>query len=110
MKETEKSLRAYFIIVGILGLLSLIISKVLNPEISIGLFSIIELILGAMFIYFGIKMNKYLQDSPKTLVMFVYIAFGITTISHLVVGNFIFAIIPVLIGWYFVKNIKKLSM
>lgn len=109
MKESKKSLKIYFIIVGILGALSGINLLIIYPEFLIKVFGIVTIVLAIMFLYYGIKLYDYLQNSPKTLINFVVIALAIQAVLRLLGGEFFYVIGIVLLGWYLVQNIKRLS-
>jgi membrane associated rhomboid family serine protease len=109
MRETRKSLKIYFTVVGVLGVLSGVGPMISSPNIIIKVFGIINSVLAIMFIYYGIKLNDYLQNSPKTLINFVVIALVIQVFISLLGGEIIYVIGACLLGWYLVRNIKKLS-
>ena len=109
MRETKKSLKAYFIVVGVLGVLFGVGPIIVVPDILFKIFSIITLVIAIMFFYYGIKLYDYLQRSPKTLVNFVIISLSVYAILRLIVGQWIYVIGSILLGWYLIHNIKKLS-
>ena len=109
MKETRKSLKAYFIVVGILGILSIIDPIVMTADILTKAISItITLVISVMFIFYGVKLYDYLQTSPKTIVNFIVISLGIRVLLGLLAGQWII-IVLILLGWYLIHNVKKLS-
>ncbi|MDI6821142.1 MAG: hypothetical protein QMD65_03125 [Patescibacteria group bacterium] len=109
MKETKKSLKIYFVVVGILGLLSVIIS-IPESTFSVELIFIegIYVVMSVMFIFYGVKFYDYLQRSPKTLINFVFISLGLRTILGLLSSQWA-SLALILLGWYLVHNVKKLS-
>jgi len=109
MRETKKSLKTYFILVGVFGILSGIVSIAISPDILIKVFGVVTLIFAVMFFYYGIKLYDYLQNSPKTLINFVIIALAINALLCLLSGQIIYVIVPGLVSWYLIHNIKKLS-
>jgi len=109
MKETKGSLKAYFIAVGILGILLSIGEIYLNPDILIIIFSSIGLVISGFFIYFGFQMYDYLDNYPKKLINFVVIILGLRGALYLIAGQLIHLIVVILLGWYLIHNIKKLS-
>lgn len=109
MQETPKSLKAYLIIRGTLGLLaSFTILAVAKNYFSQGLILFSILIAGG-FIYFGIKLYNYLEKSPKTVINFVITATCIDAILYLLFGAYLYMILAALLGWYLAANIKRLS-
>lgn len=109
MKETKKSLKIYFLVVGVLGFFSDITMIVTNPDFLVKFFGIVTFVFAVMFFYYGIKMYSYIQNSPKTLINFVIIAFAVQILLRLLNGQIIYIIISALIGWYLIHSIKKLS-
>lgn len=105
MRETKKSLKVYFIIAGVLGILSSVGPLVTNVDIFI---RGIDIVISAMFIFYGVKFYDYLQTSPKTLINFIIISLGIRTVLGLLLGQ-LGVILLILLGWYLTHNIKKLS-
>ena len=110
MKETKKSLKIYFIIIGVLGILSGIKSIAINSDILIKFFGIVTLVFAIIFFYYGIKLYDYLQNSPRTLINFVIVALTIPTLLRLINGQFVYVVGAILLGWYLIHNIKKLSI
>jgi len=109
MKETKKSLKTYFLVVGVLGFLNGIMMILTNPDFLVKFFGIVTFIFAVMFFNYGIKMYSYIQNSPKTLTNFVIIAFVVQILLRLLSGQIIYIIISALLGWYLIHNIKKLS-
>lgn len=105
MKETKKSLKIYLIIVGVLGVLSSMGHITTITDILIkGVYIITSL----MFIFYGVKFYSYLENSPKTLINFIIISLSVRIIFGLFWGQWGILIL-VLLGWYLIHNIKKLS-
>lgn len=109
MRETSKSLRAYFFIVGALGILSAMMGLFIEGDVLSKIFEIIAVITSALFIYYGTKMYYYLSKSPKTLKNFIIISLGIQIIPKLINGQLFFIVGSALVGWYLIHNINKLS-
>ena len=109
MKETKKSLKIYFVAVGVLSCLSTILGIFMATDVLVIIISIISLIIPVMFVYYGIKLYSYMQKSPKTLVNFIIISWGASAILYLMNGKIGVIIFSGLIAWYLVYNIKKLS-
>lgn len=109
MKETKKSLKVYFMVVGVLNVIFGITSVAMAQGMLNKILSALFLVLGIMFIYYGVKLYDYMQSSPKTLVNFVLISLAIQAIIKLLSGQLIYVVGIALVGWYLVHNIKKLS-
>ncbi|TFB08174.1 hypothetical protein E3V08_05145 [Candidatus Atribacteria bacterium MT.SAG.1] len=110
MKETKKSLKAYFLLIGILGILVSIGEVFLYFHILTIIFGFVRITISGLFIYYGIKMYDYLQKSPKTLINFVIITISINAVLYLIGRQLIYVAVLALLGWYLVHNIKKLSI
>jgi hypothetical protein len=110
MEETKKSLKAYFIVIGIYGIIVNISEIFLYSEVSFTIFRLIQLFLSSLFIYFGVKLYYYLEKSPETLINFVIIIISAMSILYLIAGGLLHLIVLMLLGWYLVHNIKKLSL
>ncbi len=109
MKETKKSLKTYFILVGILNGVSGIYITAMTADMLTRIYGIFVLIIAILYFYYGIKVYDYLQRSPKTLITFVIVSFGISGIFNLLNQGWVMFVGSILIIWYLVHNIKKLS-
>lgn len=114
MKESKKSLKAYFIIVGVLGILSSIGPIAAPVAVIIRLFTAIDLIMSIAFLYFGIKFYYYLQNSPKTLNNFVMVYFGIRSLTDLITGQWFDLVLSIVVGYlllgrYMIRSVNRLS-
>lgn len=114
MKETKKSLKVYFIVVGVLGTLSSIGPIALPVGALIKLVAVINLVMSVAFFYFGVKFYDYLQNSPKTLNNFVTVYFGVWAFTRLITGQWVSAALTILIGYslvgrYMIRNVNRLS-
>ncbi len=118
MKESSKSLKVYFIIIALLG----IIGSLLQVFLGIAFFSSIYTIsalailllyyaIGFFFLYFGIEMYRFLKDSPKTLIHFLVFSFVINSIFNFLSGEFLshYTVGAIAIGCYLIYNINKIS-
>ncbi len=105
-KETKKSIKIYFIFVGILGLLIGLSSIGNNNNYIFGFIALPSL----FFIYFGFNFYYYLKKSPKILIKFVFISFTINIIISLIDQQYFGVIIFILLGWYLIHNIKRISL
>lgn len=112
MKETKKSIRVWFGIMGLLPILFTIIAFMAIDSANLGgiLGIIIGLIPSFAYLYFVVKFNYYLTKSPKVLINFLVILIILDIIMFLVFkGDIFFLLITVLINWYLINNIKRLS-
>jgi hypothetical protein len=107
MKESRKSLQAFFIVVSLLniagGVMGLVSSQVLIVA------SIVNIIVGLVLGYFGIRMKHYLDSSPKTLKVIVVVFIGAGVIFNVINGTYGPAIVSFVLGSYLVYQIDKLS-
>ena len=118
MKETSRSLKVYFIIIGLLGasgsLLQIFIGVAFASTIyTVGaLFvSLFYYFLAFLFLYFGIEMHRFLKDSPKTLIGFLIFGLVVNALYGLLLGGVSLAsfVTTVVIGCYLIYNINKIS-
>ncbi len=108
-KETKKSLKNYFIVIGFLWIFSgfsLILTK---SDIIIKFLGIITIVFGFMFFYYSFKLYYYLQNSPKTLMIFVMIVSIVGLAMYLTAGKTVYFDLGVFFTWYLIINIKRLS-
>lgn len=108
MKESRKSLKIYFIIIGVLATLSGL-GFIVAPNMLEKILSLYSLIFGILFLYYGIKLYDFLQSSPKTLTNLVMIVGIINVILYAISMQWIGVIISGLLIWYLLHNIQKLS-
>ena len=121
MRETVGSLKAYFIIVAVLGLIEnvgnvgIIAASQINPLFLI--ISLIGLAFSVAYLYIGIMLRKLLIESPK-LVSKVILA----SMAYLIINCFLLTLlvglqtsvviqlaIGLLITWYLFSSVKRLS-
>lgn len=135
MRETVRSLKAYFIVIAVLGLiksistLSLIVIAVLAFRESIStlslwslspLFLIIDLIglaFALAYLYIGISLRKLLVDSPKIInnvilasMAYQVLNFLLSLLNGVQLSSIIQLAIGLLITWYLLNSVKRLSL
>ena len=135
MRETVRSLKAYFIVIAVLGLiksistLSFIVIAVLSFRESIStlpfwslspLFLIIGLIglaFALAYLYIGISLRKLLAESPKTIknvilasMAYQVLNFLLTLLKGVQVASIVQLAIGLLITWYLLNSVKRLSV
>jgi len=136
VRETVKSLRAYFIVVGIfaalLGTGRLAVLAILLPHIVarrasipstdvlaimlLDVAAIVSLGLGASFLAVGIGLPKLLVESSQRIVTLLYLSLGANVlffalsipfgINALAVGYFAAGLLLI---WYLLKNVRRLA-
>ncbi|MCT7956015.1 hypothetical protein [Laspinema palackyanum] len=121
MKETVGSLRAYFGLVGLLSVLSTLAELSLYLSFQPGnlfgiLLTLIGLGLSCLFLYFSFYLKKLLIKSPQFVSRVILVSAGFQIISvvfSLVGDNGVASIVKpgigVLICWYLLANINRLS-
>ncbi len=112
MKETKKSIRVWFGIMGLLPILFTIIAfKAINNTNTFGMLGIlVGLIPSFAYLYFVVKFNHYLATSPKILINFLIILIIFDVVLFFLAKGDIFSLlINVIINWYLIRNIKRLS-
>ena len=108
MKESVRSLRIYFIVAGAFNVFFIAKEMIVSSR-AFHVGDILTFAVGGAFIYYGVKMSKYIRTSPKTLVVFTYIIGGLTVVSYLILTQWFAVVILVLVTLYLVYSIKKVS-
>lgn len=129
MRETVGSLRAYFIFVGIIGIITAVLSArliiALLPMISqlpiitmlvLALSTVVDVVLSIMFVYTGMRLPKLLHTSPKFVLGLIYvlaawiiISFLLSLLAKISVLAVVYLVVGLLIAWYLRKNVLRLS-
>ncbi|AFY80495.1 hypothetical protein [Oscillatoria acuminata] len=121
MKETVGSLRAYFGLIGVLSVLStlgeLYFYLSFQPGNLFGiLLTLIGLGLSCLFLYFSFDLKKLLIKSPEFVSRVILVSAGFQIISlvfSLLWDNGVASIVKpgigILICWYLLANINRLS-
>jgi hypothetical protein len=137
VRETVKSLRAYFIVVGIfaalLGAGRLAVLVILAPHIAarrasipstdllaivlLVIAAIVSLGLGAAFIAVGIGLPKLLRGSSQRIVTLLYFSLGANVLFFALSLPFGFNVLALmyfaaglLLVWYLLKNVRRLAL
>ena len=126
MKESYKSLRAYFLVVGVLSILGNI-SLVVGPTFSAILkaLALAQLVVGGAFIYAGLKLDELLRTSPAKLKQLIVVSVAISMLGTLGLAGLIAAyaglpaamsvrvVVPLVlapvIGAYLYRNVNRLA-
>jgi len=137
LKETERSLRAYFIVAGVLGLISGLLSlgdatkaaltgRSIVVTLALWFLPLARVVLGPAFIVAGITLKRALEvGAPRTkqLVLIAAAAFVMESVLWVVALNslgarqhgaelagqaFGRAVIPLLILWYIYASLRRL--
>lgn len=118
MRETVRSLKAYFIVIAVLGLIgsisTLSLSSVNPLFLIIGL---IGLAFALAYLYIGISLRKLLVDSPKTInnvilasMAYQVLNFLLSLLNSVQVASIVQLAIGLLITWYLLNSVKRLSL
>lgn len=117
MRETVGSLKAYFILVGVLGLIGnigAIAASQVNPLFLIS--GLIGLAFSGAYLYIGIMLRKLLVESPKLVKNFILASMAYLIVDFLLTllggdqtNSVIRLAIGLLITWYLLSNVKRLS-
>ncbi len=100
-------------IIGVLGMFSGIIDVLGSLDSMNGklfFIGVIELVMALLFIYFGFKIDRYLRRSPKILIAFIAVVVAIRCVVALLGKGYAAIVASLLIGWYLIYNVKKLSL
>jgi hypothetical protein len=119
MKETVRSLRAYFILGGLAG--TFVFASVAQPisQRHIG-FETVKYVtsigFGLVFLYLGFFLRALLKSSAGRIVTFLYISAGwsvLITLVGLLRGDSLYRLpglpLELLILWYLTRNVRRLA-
>jgi len=117
MKENANSLKYYFIVIGIFGLLGIKNIGIINEALIASILQLIYIIFGFIFVYIGIKINELLKKSPIIIINTLYINLAFAIINglfNIVMGTLMGAhliglLLNPIITIYLIKNIKRIS-
>ena len=117
MKESIGSLRAYFIVVALLsGFQNATLLVQSQRNIIIVIIALLGLGLAIAYLYIGIALRKLLVKSSKIITGVILVSMGFLVVVFLLslLGGVQAAmvaqlIIGLLITWYLLKNVKRLS-
>ncbi len=119
MKESVGSLKAYFIVVSVLGIISSLATfggSQVNPPFLV--FGLIELGFSLAYLYIGITLRKLLIKSPQLLNNLIFASMAYKVITFLLISLLIHSLqialviqlaITLLVFWYLLINVKRLS-
>lgn len=117
MRESVGSLKAYFIVIAVLSALggvSVLGSAPSDPLLLIA--GIISFIFASAYFYIGILLRKLLAESPKLIERFLYVNIAYQVIMFFLsisqgfqIGLVIRLSIALLIIWYLLVNVRRLS-
>ncbi len=119
MKESVGSLKAYFIVVSVLGIISSLATfggSQVNPPFLV--FGLIELGFSLAYLYIGITLRKLLIKSPQLLNNLIFTSMAYKVITFLLISLLIHSLqialliqlaITLLLFWYLLINVKRLS-
>jgi hypothetical protein len=119
MKETVRSLRAYFILSGVATLVSYGRALWVNFQGPVAVPTIIGVIgigFSAAFLYVGINLPRLLRSSAGRIVTLLYVSTGwvvFVFLLGLLEGLAPIAVVTLLLSlvilWYLLKNIRRLA-
>jgi CBS domain containing-hemolysin-like protein len=117
MKESVGSLRAYFIVVGLLsGYDNYQLLTVASGNIILLVLGLIGMALSIASLYIGISLPKLLVESPKLITTVLLCALGFLVVTSLLIlslGAITAALIRLVIGsliiWYLFNSVRRLS-
>jgi hypothetical protein len=119
MRETVRSLRAYFILSGLATLFSYSRALLVNFQGSISVVMVIGVIgigFSLAFLYVGFALPRLLTSAVRQVVLLLYVSTGWVVFVFLIgllTGIAIFAVITLvlslLILWYLLKNFRRLA-
>ncbi len=117
MRETPRSLRAWFGVVGGLVLaktLGGILSHDGDPWKFVG--TLVGLVFGVAYVYICSRLPGLLVESPRKIINIILassVILGLAAVVELATSNVASLVVPVvqlLINWYLVRNTKRLAL
>ena len=117
MKETVRSLRAYFVVVAVLsGAMNL--AALVRPVNGLSMvISLIGLGFALAYLYLGVRLKRLLVSSPEQVTgvliagaVFLVLLFGLGMLFGLQGGLVAQVILGLLIAWYLFVNVKRLAV
>jgi hypothetical protein len=115
MRETARSLRAYFIVVGLLSGVPNVLALLAEPMGLGTVFSLAAVGLAVAYLYLGIRLKVLLLTAPGQITT-VILAGGALIIVALIISllagsapGLIQAVIGLLITWYLYTNVRRLA-
>ena len=117
MEENVRSLRTYFIIVALFaGLQNTALLVQSQRNIIIVIIGLLGLGLAIAYLYIGIAFRKLLVRSPKIITRVILVSMGFLAVDFLIsqLGGLQAAMVAqlitgLLIAWYLLINVKRLS-
>jgi hypothetical protein len=119
MRETVRSLRAYFIFSGLAGLFfaaSALRVSLLGAGIISVIVGLISIGFSLAFVYVGFTLQKLLRGSASGIVTLLYVSAGWTVFFFLLslfggpsAFGLVTLILTLLILWYLLKNVRRLA-
>lgn len=123
MRETIRSLRAYFILTGLaslffgsLGVAANLRSAISPATIVAAAIGIVGISLALAFLYVGGCLPALLRSSSHRIILLLYVSTGWAVLSFLlsllngVQGVTVFVlVISLLILWYLMRNVRRLA-
>lgn len=127
MKESTGSLRAFFIVIGLLGtlgggmgMLACLALLALKPILGVvlGACILVNLCLSLAYVYCGIKLPELLKSNPGLVLKILYVSLAMTGVGTLVnmglglftVSGLLPTLFSVLISIYLINSVKRLSL
>jgi hypothetical protein len=119
MKETVRSLQAYFILSGLLGFVSTssaILVGLLGPSTISAILPAIGVVFSLMFVYVGFSLARLLRTSQGLLLKLLYASSGWSVLVFVL--SLLHGLDPVALGvlvlsllilWYLLMNVRRLA-
>lgn len=104
MRETPRSLRAYFILVGgltVLGLGALMVTMLEEFDPFLLVVNVLMFLWGFAYLYVGFKLPTLLRENPQLPLKFAAVAIGLSCLR--------FNIFGILINLYIYYQLKRMA-
>ena len=104
MRETPRSLRAYFILVGgltVLGMGAVMVTTLEHLEPFLLTVNLLLFLWGFAYLYVGVKLPTLLRENPQLPLKFAAVAIGLSCLR--------FSIFGILINVYIYYQLKRMA-
>ena len=114
LQETPGALRAYFILIGVIGALVNVPGLMSGSGVAV-VISALGFCLSLAYVYIGIRLKQLLSTAPQRIIQVLVVGLcylGVVALLNLLVGVWAVAIqlvFGVLLTLYLTKNVGRLS-
>lgn len=117
LQETPKSVRAYFILVGTISILSNLAALLQDNQrtVVMGL-AALGLVVAGGFFYCGLRMYSLLKEAPQQIGVVLFASIGLSAIFLALLisyganaGDLVWSVITIAIDVYLIRQVRRLA-